>query len=167
VPGFDDPEPVETAETTTWLHRDAGRDVAGQAEKDSSAGDGADAQARSDDARRAGEKPGEDAAGAVSASAAGSSQVDSGSEPESAAADETAPGRPGESADADTSASQDDDSEPTADVTGRPSGTDADADSTVAISRNELRQALPQQGTPADGEKTQVIRVRRDDGPAT
>ncbi|WP_433720144.1 mechanosensitive ion channel family protein [Actinoplanes sp. CA-051413] len=195
VPGFDDPEPVETAETTTWLHRDAagqpedGTDTAshaaGQAEEDADAGssgsrpeDGTDTAARSDDARGVGEKPGEDTSGAVSASAAGSPQVAGESEPKSAAAGEADPDRPAESADAtsgeapakdsdgaDASGSGDDDAETTADVTGRPGGTGADSDSTVVISRNELRQALPQQSTPADGEKTQVIRVRRDDKP--
>jgi hypothetical protein len=263
VPGFDEPEPVETAETTTWLHRDAGpegdgggRDVAdgsddvagvngsgtgrdaadqaedgsgtasnaagraedgsdiasnagGQAEDGSSTGsdaaggaddvrgsgsrpaDGTDARARSDDERGAGKRPGEDAAGAVSALAASSPQAGGGSGPGSAAADEKSPARTGDSDDttsggapaemsgsagneprrqehdADTSRSEDDDAETTADVIGRQSGTDADSDSTVAISRSELRQALPQQSSPADGEKTQVIRVRRDDGPNT
>ncbi|MGW4948068.1 mechanosensitive ion channel family protein [Actinoplanes sp. NPDC004185] len=172
VPGFDDSEPVETAETTTWLHRDAGRDGPDTA---SPAGDQVE-----EDARSAGEKPEEDTSGAVLASAAGSPQVGSESEPASADADEAAPARTAGSAgtaetgasagtggDADTSAPADDDAETTADVAGRPGGTDADPDSTAAISRSELRQALPPQGTPADGEKTQVIRVRRDDGPNT
>ncbi|MEU8615494.1 hypothetical protein AB0C29_46680 [Actinoplanes sp. NPDC048791] len=221
VPGFDDPEPVETAETTTWLHRDAvpegdagdvsgdvagsasrpvevseaegraagikgsgtdrnaagqaedgadtDRDAAGRAEEGSGAGvddvggsgsrpdDGADGRARPSDDRGPGKRPGEGTDGAVSVLAASSPGVDSGSEPDSAAADEAA----------EASRPEDDDAETTADVTGRPAGTDADSDSTVVISRNELRQALPQQSTPADGEKTQVIRVRRDDGPAT
>ena len=59
------------------------------------------------------------------------------------------------------------DDETTADVTARPGSGSApdnrDPDSTMVISPSERRQVLPQQATPADGEKTQVIRVRRDD----
>jgi len=34
----------------------------------------------------------------------------------------------------------------------------------VTISQQERRQVFPQQGGPADGEKTQVIRTRPDEG---
>ncbi|GAA3334999.1 hypothetical protein GCM10020358_01530 [Amorphoplanes nipponensis] len=64
--------------------------------------------------------------------------------------------------------SADDDPERTADVTAPETGpAPPDPDSTVTITPSDRRPSLPQQGGAAEGEKTQVIRVRRDDGPAS
>ena len=62
-----------------------------------------------------------------------------------------------------------DEAETTTDVMGQGGGAkalgDQDSDTTVTISQSDRRRhVLPQQGGPADGEKTQVIRTQPDEG---
>jgi hypothetical protein len=152
VPGFDEPEPAgagDAAETTAWLRAE----TASGARPGEPVGEG-DSAARAEPGSPEPEDTGERAerpGGAVSARADEAETPDDGVE---AAAHEAR--------------TTGDEAETTADVAGSGDGAkalgDRDPDSTVTISPSERRQALPQQGGPADGEKTQVIRARPDEG---
>jgi hypothetical protein len=157
VPGFDDP-----AETTTRLRRDAAPGARPDDDSPSGAGAGAVSAAKAPETEAGPDSGAEavtppEAAGSTSdeaeVPARPAEQADARSESTSGAqsvAPDEAAAEDGEAADHAT----------TADVMGK-----READNTVVISRSELRQVVPQQGDPAGGEQTQVIRVRRDEPP--